>query len=112
MRCRPERDSRGFRNSRATTSRSSRPRRRNSQAAISTSSCSDVRVASRFMTRERLVMDIVAVPPAPDGLGGDAILAGQLAIREAGGYRLDLGPELRCRRGLLIHLDVHEPAPE
>lgn len=62
------------------------------------------------MTRVRSVIDIVAVTPAPDGLGGDAILPGQLAIREAGGRCLGLGTDLRCRRRLLMQFDVHKPA--
>src|SRR5690554_8047687 len=57
------------------------------------------------------VIDIVTVTPAPDGRGGDAILTGQLAIRDAGGCCLDLGTYLRCRRRLFMQLDVHEPAP-
>ena len=40
------------------------------------------------------------------------MLAGQLAIRDAGRRCLDLGADLRCRGRLLMQLDVHEPAPE
>lgn len=49
-------------------------------------------------------MDIIAVPPAPDGRGGDAVLAGLFAIRDAGGGCLDFGTDLRCRRPCLCSL--------
>ena len=66
----------------------------------------------KVVTRVWSVMDIIAVPPAPYGRGCNAMLAGQLAIRDAGRRCLDLGADLRCRGRLLMQLDVHEPAPE
>ncbi len=65
----------------------------------------------QVVTRVRSIMDIVTVAPAPYGRGGDTILASQLAIRDAGGRCLDLGPDLRCRGRLFMQLDVHELAP-
>ena len=66
----------------------------------------------QVMPRMGSIIDIVTVPQTPNGRGGDAKLADQLAICDAGGHRLDCSTDFRCRRGLLMQLDVHEPAPE
>ena len=66
----------------------------------------------QVVTRVRSIMDLVTVPPALYGRGGDTILAGQLAIRDAGGCCLDLSTDPPCRRGLLMQRDVDEPDPE
>ena len=57
--------------------------------------------SQQVVTRMGPVMNIVTVPPAPDCRGGDAILARQFAIRDAGGCRLDLGTD-PGRRGRLL----------
>ena len=59
----------------------------------------------------RSIVDIAVVAPTPDGRVGDSILASQLTITDAGGRCLDLGTVLWRGGGLLMHLDVHEPAP-
>ena len=55
------------------------------------------------------VMDAVPAPPFPDSLLGDP-----LALRHQPGRfaaRLDRGPDLRCRGGLLVQRDQHARAP-
>jgi len=54
----------------------------------------------------RSVIDTVTPTQTPDGRGGSPILPGQLAYRDAGGCRLDLGTDLRCRCSLLMQLGV------
>lgn len=61
--------------------------------------------------RVKTVMEIITVLPPPDSRGGNAILTGELAIRDAGGRCLYLGTDLRCRRRMFMKLDVHNPAP-
>ena len=60
----------------------------------------------------RPVIDIYTVTLAPSGRGVCNILPGQLAIRDGGECCwLGLATDLRCRRSLLMQLDVHELAP-
>lgn len=108
IRCKPERNSRVFRSSRVTISRSSRPRRRKERAASNSSSCSGGSVASRqVVPRMRPAMDIILVPPTANRRYRQA---GQLAIADADGGRLELGMNLRCGGGLLMQLDEHDSA--
>ena len=101
QRPRPGRETSGARNSRATAGRSSSGRRSALCSATATAFCAGVNIAA--------VLGAAPLAPLPDGLPGDAVALSHHPDRFAA--RLDGGPDLRCRRGLLVQRDQLAPTP-